>query len=338
MILISLHIILIPYKKIQEKRIKKQEISKLNNAPHTMTRGGYDFVEVREMERKMKEHKEEASKSGEDVIIDPPSPPSHHQRWKLGRQKRSGGVSSDVAREIITEIASLKYHLMDELEEQCTHGRFTPNGRHDILVESIGRPEHPGCVRGIRFGVGIRDYFRRSSRRSTSSITESIVKGSCVDVVSSTSVGKTPHGDTGRFGFYMEEHILHLIAIGQAPHGDSILHGAHLPAHLVKIVVEEAVDGSAEVPIPTEENEHWKILVIIPAKGVVLWFCSLHHKPDPRIKDIVQNVISKLEVGSVGITSCTDVDHCPGSMDGDVDNIEVLPIDRIYEIRAEWVK
>ncbi|KAL6531467.1 hypothetical protein OROMI_027830 [Orobanche minor] len=57
----------------------------MDNAPHPMARGGYGFVEVWEMKRKMKERKEEASKSREDVNIDPPSPPSRHQRWKLGR-------------------------------------------------------------------------------------------------------------------------------------------------------------------------------------------------------------------------------------------------------------
>ncbi|KAL6493374.1 hypothetical protein OROGR_032508 [Orobanche gracilis] len=152
----------------EEKRIKKQETAKLNKAPHTMARGGYDFVVVREMERKLEERKKEASKSGDDVIIDPPSPPSRHQRWKLGRQKRSGGLSSDAAREIVTKI--------DELEAQCTQGSFTPEGRHDILAEAIGRPEHPGRVRGIRFGVGIRDYFGKSSRRSASSISEHVLE------------------------------------------------------------------------------------------------------------------------------------------------------------------
>ncbi|KAL6583044.1 hypothetical protein OROMI_005122 [Orobanche minor] len=78
-------------------------------------------------------------------------------------------------------------------------------------------------------------------------------------------------------------------------------------------------------------DEHWQLLVIISEKGKVVWFCSLHRKPDNRIKAVVQNVmtaykvmgvciqvdpnrrflgyipnvINKAEVGSVGITSCT---------------------------------
>ncbi|KAL6513441.1 hypothetical protein OROGR_020927 [Orobanche gracilis] len=35
-------------------------------------------------------------------------------------------------------------------------------------------------------------------------------------------------------------------------------------------------------------DEHWQLLVIIPAKGEVVWFCSLHHKPDNRLKAVVQ--------------------------------------------------
>ncbi|KAL6535809.1 hypothetical protein OROHE_012653 [Orobanche hederae] len=52
-------------------------------------------------------------------------------------------------------------------------------------------------------------------------------------------------------------------------------------------------------------TNHWQLLAIIPAKGEVVWFCSLHRKPDNRIKAVVQNVINKVEIGSVGITSYT---------------------------------
>ncbi|KAL6501422.1 Proteasome subunit beta type-3 [Orobanche gracilis] len=313
----------------EEKRIKKQEIAKMNNAPHTMARGGYYFVEVREMERKMKERKEEASKSGEDVIIDPPSPPSRHQRWKLGRQKRSGGVSSDAAQEIVTKI--------DELEEQYTQGSFNSEGRRDILAEAIGRPKHLGRVRGIGFGVGIRDYFGRSSRRSSSLINANVLeeltkkitydvtqnlmktfgqtleslgahshqphvdqstpddhvtcvstKGSCTDVVSGPFGGKTPAADTGRFGFYVDEHSLHLVAIGRVHDGDSTLHCAPLPAHLIKVVVEEVVDGSAEVPIPTEEvrlvREALGTFILWPKNLVIADFIKAIERPKKQAR------------------------------------------------------
>jgi len=46
--------------------------------------------------------------------------------------------------------------LQDSLESQ---GNFVPEGRHDILVETIGRPEHSGHVRAVAQGVGIKLYF-----------------------------------------------------------------------------------------------------------------------------------------------------------------------------------
>ncbi|KAL6585625.1 hypothetical protein OROMI_002269 [Orobanche minor] len=192
--------------------------------------------------------------------------------------------------------------MFDELETQYTHVNFTPGGRHDILVEAIERPEHPDRVRGIVFGVGIRDYFGRSSRRSASSLNESVLeeltkkitydvtqnlmkifgqileslgahsqqphvdlrtpddhiihvstKGSCADDVYGPSGGKTLPGETNRFGFYVDEHHPRLVAIGRVHHGDSTIYCAYLPAHLVKVLVEEAVDGNAEVPILIEE-------------------------------------------------------------------------------------
>jgi len=55
------------------------------------------------------------------------------------------------------------------LVEQTSQGGFIPEGRHDILAAAIGRPEHPGRVRGAGSGVGIRQFFGSSSRQSSCS-------------------------------------------------------------------------------------------------------------------------------------------------------------------------
>ncbi|KAL6566647.1 hypothetical protein OROMI_015051 [Orobanche minor] len=78
-------------------------------------------------------------------------------------------------------------------------------------------------------------------------------RGVVPDDYSRPSGGKTPPVDTDRFGFYVDKSPLRLVAIGRVHHGDSTLHCEPLPAHLFKVVVEEAVDADAEVPIPTEE-------------------------------------------------------------------------------------
>jgi len=54
-----------------------------------------------------------------------------------------------------------------------SQGNFVAEGRHDILVEAIGRPEHCGRVRAAGQGVGIKLYFGVSQRHSSSSSKES---------------------------------------------------------------------------------------------------------------------------------------------------------------------
>ena len=51
---------------------------------------------------------------------------------------------------IISLYTNLLFKLMlqDDLVEQSTQGSFIPRGRDDILTQVIGRPEHPGRVRG----------------------------------------------------------------------------------------------------------------------------------------------------------------------------------------------
>lgn len=51
------------------------------------------------------------------------------------------------------------------MEEQCSQGSFIPRGREDILTTAIGRPEHPGRVRGEGAGVGLRSYFGPSQKQ-----------------------------------------------------------------------------------------------------------------------------------------------------------------------------
>jgi len=45
------------------------------------------------------------------------------------------------------------------LVEENSQGNFVPEGRCDILVEAIGRPEHCGRVRAVGKGIEIKLYF-----------------------------------------------------------------------------------------------------------------------------------------------------------------------------------
>jgi len=49
-----------------------------------------------------------------------------------------------------------------------SQGEFASDGRNDILREALGNDEHPGRVRGVGSRVGLRQYYGKT-QRSTSS-------------------------------------------------------------------------------------------------------------------------------------------------------------------------
>jgi len=49
---------------------------------------------------------------------------------------------------------------------------FVRNGREDILVKALGQDEHPGRVRAVGRGVGIREYFGSKSHSIQSVISD----------------------------------------------------------------------------------------------------------------------------------------------------------------------
>ncbi|KAL5124470.1 hypothetical protein HKD37_02G004854 [Glycine soja] len=142
-------------------RMKAQAIQKQNTAPHVLSRGGYDYLEQKLLAEKTKKKMQEAAQLGSvDGIIDPPSPVRRHVKWKMARTKKTGEMTTEAIKEIAEKI--------DSFEEQATQGSFVPHGRQNVLAAAIGRPEHPGRVRGIRAGVTIKQYFGSAPRTSRS--------------------------------------------------------------------------------------------------------------------------------------------------------------------------
>ncbi|KAL5134669.1 hypothetical protein HKD37_03G007770 [Glycine soja] len=145
----------------EDVRMKAQAIQKQNTAPHVLSRGGYDYLEQKLLAEKTKKKMQEAAQSGSvDGVIDPPSPVRRHVKWKMARTKKTGEMTTEAAKEIAEKI--------DSFEEQATQGSFVPHGRQDVLAAAIGRPEHPGRVRGIGAGVTIKQYFGSAPRTSRS--------------------------------------------------------------------------------------------------------------------------------------------------------------------------
>ncbi|KAH1199197.1 hypothetical protein GmHk_18G052621 [Glycine max] len=132
-----------------------------NTAPHVLSCRGYDYLEQKLLAEKTKKKLEEAEQSGSvDGIINPSSPVRRHVKWKMACTKKTGEMTTEVAKEIAEKI--------DSFEEQATQGSFVPHGRQDDLAVAIGHPEHPGRVRAVGADVTIKQYFGSAPRTSHS--------------------------------------------------------------------------------------------------------------------------------------------------------------------------
>ena len=58
--------------------------------------------------------------------------------------------------------------LQGSLKEQVTKGEISIEGREDILSLALGKEEHPGRVRGVGAGVGLKKIFPHSSGQKNS--------------------------------------------------------------------------------------------------------------------------------------------------------------------------
>ncbi|KAI9116152.1 hypothetical protein K1719_013082 [Acacia pycnantha] len=99
----------------------------------------------------------EASQADPSIVVQPPTRPPRHQKWKAARMKGDKYINADVA-----EVAS----KIDALEEQSSQGSSTLATRMDILSTTIGKPDYLDAVRGETWGVSVAKYFGRRSRCS----------------------------------------------------------------------------------------------------------------------------------------------------------------------------
>ncbi|KAL5154255.1 hypothetical protein HKD37_19G053650 [Glycine soja] len=282
---------------------KAQAIQKQNTVPHVLSRGGYDYLEQKLLAEKTKKKLEEAAQSGSvDGIIDPPSPVRRHVKWKMARTKKTGEMTAEAAKEIVEKI--------DSFEEKATQGSFVPRGHQDVLAAAIGRPEHPGRVRGAGAGVTIKKYFGSTPRTSPADPAnqgpsrgvhhresdeavppEPLVgpsdprvstKGSYVD----PSGNDLETGDSDRCGLYIEADPARLVVIGRVYEGSTVVHNTPLLPGQVKVSVEEVTDADVPVPVPTDEwGRHFTPSLLGRHIWSIVSPAKPPPKPDPEVDD-----------------------------------------------------
>ncbi|XP_019173772.1 PREDICTED: uncharacterized protein LOC109169343 [Ipomoea nil] len=121
-----------------------------NVHPHCLSRTGYQKMEEKMMKEKLKQQ-EEAAMSDPSIIVSTPSPPRRHEMWKRARMDDSGNF--------ITEESRLVAEKVDSLKVASSQGEFTQSKRTDILPSALEKDEHPGRVRVVGHGTGVREFF-----------------------------------------------------------------------------------------------------------------------------------------------------------------------------------
>ncbi|GAU15583.1 hypothetical protein TSUD_108410 [Trifolium subterraneum] len=267
----------------QEIRKRAQMSCAQNKTPHRLSRGGYELLQEKMMQEKLKEKKETLGGS----VAAPPSPPARHEQWKRARQKPSGDYTTEDTRIIAEKI--------DSLVEKTSQGTFVPEGRKDILTEAIGRPEHGGFVRGVGRGVGIRQYFGPPPRGSTPPVfsreqlqtikvelTQQIKEELMQDLEAmgfskkpsnfptcsrNTAVPASTKGSSSIVPPIPEEddtpeqcelyvdNLFHPVAYGNVYKLGPAIHNQMLDNDMLRVVVSEVLEEHAQVPIPTDEVE-----------------------------------------------------------------------------------
>nr|KYP55860.1 hypothetical protein KK1_002085 [Cajanus cajan] len=200
---------------IQAKRVAAQERKSKNDAPHLLSRGGYELKRKKKM---MKARAEASRVESADRVESPP----RYEMWIAARTKLDGQMTSKSTRVVVDKI--------EGLVEQTTQGSFVPHGRDDILTTAIGRLEHAGRVRAVGGTAVAHDGVRVRT------------KGSCV------------HTDVpNQCELYVEDDPPRLVAIGRVFEGGSTIHGVPLQLDWTRVVVDQFQDVAALVPLPNTE-------------------------------------------------------------------------------------
>ncbi|WVY89165.1 hypothetical protein V8G54_034679 [Vigna mungo] len=127
-----------------------------------------------------------------------------------------------------------------------------------IEAVAIGRPEHPGYIRGVGRGVGLKQFFGGPTRKITSLgfAIQGAPKGA--SHVASTK-GSCP--EESRDGvdvpvdceLYVDDPHWHLVALGKIYNLGSTIHHEAIKDYMLRVVVVDIKDSSARVPLPSEE-------------------------------------------------------------------------------------
>ena len=71
---------------------------KFNDSPHLLSHGGYELMEKKLMDEKMKTRQNQGEfTENTPMVVDPPSPIARHAKWKMARTQKASQMTSTAA-------------------------------------------------------------------------------------------------------------------------------------------------------------------------------------------------------------------------------------------------
>ena len=150
--------------------------------------------------------------------------------------------------------------LQDSLEEQTSQDSFVAHGRQDVLTIVIGRQEHPDRVRAARADVTIKQNFGPTPRTSHTS---------------SSMAPKDKEQLTQKIMDQLEESIT-----------EKVTRQVMLSFSQMQSQFQSQIQSQVLALPPDPEDGH-SATRVNTNENVVIWFCSLHNRPDNYLKGII---------------------------------------------------
>ncbi|KAH1213142.1 hypothetical protein GmHk_14G041152 [Glycine max] len=313
---------------------KAQEIQKFNDCPHLLSRGGYELVEKKLMDKKRKtrEHQAEFTKNL-TVSVDPLSPISRHLKWKMARTKRYGQMTSTAAQQIPNKIhpgrvcVAVTGVTISQYFGQASRGSTTSSTwiTQQQLAEIIGNLKEEWRKEVKEENKNLQEAWRRKveeeNQRTLEIIKQDLKQATKLELSQIASQHSPPlqpldiqvltawvsmkgscaEPDTNPIG--KDTSDLHVDTMGlfmndwSTSLGYGSLYG-FLEPQCIHNAKNKREDCQHYIQTWVKESQrevaHWQLVVLCPRDNIVVWFCSLRKKPDVNIKTAVNSAMKTL--------------------------------------------
>nr|KYP50638.1 hypothetical protein KK1_027575 [Cajanus cajan] len=251
----------------QAKRIAAQERQAKNDAPHLLSRGGY--------ERKKKEMKKARAEAAGVESADRVESPPRHEMWIAARTKSDGQITSEFARVVADKIRLVAIGRVFGGGSTIHGVPLQPDWTRDVVdqVQDAAAPvplpnseiQLVGQATGTFLAWPKCLVMQLSARAKVI-----ILLLFYIVIILLLYMDKLSVDQAQVYGFIESQ---------------PIQKSGNTQVQIQQYMQTWMSDSQRDIYMaPYIDGSHWQLMVIIPKEYTVVWFCSLHRKPSHEIK------------------------------------------------------